>query len=364
MTKQYGVLVIGAGWVSSGHISAYANNPNTQVMAICDIKPDNARKRAEEAGLSDVGLYDNADDALNHEGIDIVSVCTPQHIHCENVIAAAKAGKHMVIEKPAAQTMDELLAMKAAIDSAGVKTVVSFVLRWNPMFQTLKKMTAEGAFGEIYCVETDYQSYSGDWWGGYHQGRTREMGGSAMLVAGCHAIDALRWFAAQDEFEAATPIEIFAYEGGKRGQSRNQYNPIENNWHDGDPMEYAGLEMIMIKFANGVLGKVSANLECIQPYRFPVEIFGDKGSAKDNRIWSHKHPDQKDWLTLDVICPNSSDVSHHPFQGEIDHFLECIQGNKESHCNFNDAIKTHEIVFAARECYRTGLPIKLSKAYA
>ena len=359
--KKLGVLINGAGWVSTQHISAFKNNSQAEIRAISDINLETARRRAAEYGL-DVPCFDNLEEALQHPGIDIVSVCTPQHVHAANVIAAARAGKHIVIEKPAAQSMDELRAMQAAVSKAGVKTVVSFVLRWNPMFQKLKKMTADGDFGEIYCVETDYQSYAGDWWGGYKDGRTKARGVSAMLVAGCHAIDALRWFAAQGEFEAADPVEIFAYEGGKRGRSTTQYSPIENNWHESDPLEYAGVEMILVKFANGVIGKVGVNFECIQPYRFPVQIFGDRGSAKDNRIWSHRHPEQKDWIKLDVIRPDSSDVSHHPFQGEIDHFVECILQDRESHCNLADAAKTHEMAFAAQECYRTGKPIKLPLA--
>jgi len=356
--KKFGVLINGAGWVSTQHISAYKNNPHTEIVGISDLNIETARKRAAEFDL-DIPCLDNFEKALELPGIDIVSVCTPQHVHAENVITAANAGKHIVIEKPAAQSMDEIRAMQAAINNARVKTVVSFVLRWNPMFAKLKKMTANGDFGEIYCVETDYQSYSGDWWGGFSLGRTKKTGVSAMLVAGCHAIDALRWFAAQGEFEAADAVEIFAYEGGKRRQSTNQYNPIENSWHEGDPLEYAGVEMILVKFSNGVIGKVGVNFECIQPYRFPVQIFGNKGSANDNKIWSHNHPEQKDWIELDTIRPDSSDVSHHPFQGEIDHFIECIQNDVESHCNFADAAKTHEIVFAAQECYRSGMPVKL-----
>ena len=110
------------------------------------------------------------------------------------------------------------------------------------------------------------------------------------------------------------------------------------------------------------MGKVSANFECIQPYAFPIEIFGNKGSVKNNRIWSHKYPEQKEWKVIDAICPDSSDVTHHPFQGEIDHFIECIENDVESHCNLDDAIKTHEVVFAAQECYRTGQPVKLPLA--
>jgi predicted dehydrogenase len=90
-----------------------------------------------------------------------------------------------------------------------------------------------------------------------------------------------------------------------------------------------------------------------------VEIFGDKGSVKNNRLWSHKFPGQSDWIEIPAIAPDSSDVTHHPFQAQIDHFVECIERDVESHCNLEDAIKTHEVVFAAQECYRTGRPVAL-----
>ncbi|HPZ84238.1 MAG TPA: hypothetical protein PL064_12430, partial [Thermogutta sp.] len=101
---------------------------------------------------------------------------------------------------------------------------------------------------------------------------------------------------------------------------------------------------------------------CIMPYRFPIRIFGDRGTAFDNRVWSHKFPDQTDWVTIPTIAPDSSDVTHHPFQAEIDHFVECLQKGTESHCNLDDAAKTHEIVFAALECYRQRRPIRLPLA--
>jgi len=104
---------------------------------------------------------------------------------------------------------------------------------------------------------------------------------------------------------------------------------------------------------------VSANLECVQPYAFPLEIFGDRGSVKNNRVWSHKYPGQTDWVELPTICPDSSDVGHHPFQGEMDHFVECVLEGRESHCNLADAAKTHEVVYAAQECYRAGRPVVL-----
>ena len=355
----FGVLVLGAGWVATQHIAAYVANPHTEVRALCDLTPEKARRRAEEAGLEGVAIYADATEALGHDGVDIVSVCTPQHVHCENVLAAADAGKHMVIEKPAANSLDELYRMREAVDRAGVRTVVSFVLRWNPMFQAIKRLIADGALGEVYCVQADYQSYNAAWWSGWEDGRKKSTGTSAMAVAGCHAVDALRWFAAPGEFEAADPVEVFGYAGGKRKGKTLQYNPLQHAWSEQPPMEYDGLEMLLVRLAGGVLGKVAVNFECIQPYTFPLEVFGDKGTVRSNRVWSHVYPGQTEWVEIPGVRPDSADVTHHPFQGEIDHFVECLLEGRESHCNLADAVKTHEVVFAAQECYRTGRPVRL-----
>jgi len=100
-------------------------------------------------------------------------------------------------------------------------------------------------------------------------------------------------------------------------------------------------------------------LGAIMPYKFPIEVFGNKGTFIDNRVWSHKYPGQTDWVEIPSILPVSADVVHHPFQGEIDHFVQCIQTGKESHANLEDAIRTHEIAFAAMQCYKTGKPVRL-----
>lgn len=358
--RAYGVLVVGAGWVSTQHIAAYVKNPYAKVIAICDHRLENARKRATEAGLADAALYDDFERALGHPGVDIVSICTPQHVHCRQVVAAAEAGKHLLIEKPAGISLEELSAMRGAVRRAGAITVVGFVLRWNPWFRTLKAMLADNALGRPYYVETDYLSYNGSWWPGWKDARTIAQGVSAFMVGGCHAIDALRWFASPGEFEAASPVEVYAVAGGCRKGGSREYNPQSNTWLDGAPvMEYDGLEVALVKFANGAVGKVSVNAECIMPYRFPIRVFGTLGSVFDNRVWSHKYPGQSDWVEFPTVLPDSASVTHHPFQAEIDHLVDCVRHGRESHCNLEDAIKTHEIAFAAIESCRTHQAVRL-----
>jgi predicted dehydrogenase len=356
---KYGVLVHGAGWVSGQHIAAFTRNPHTEIAAISSRKLASAQARADEAGLTGVGIYDDYGAALKHEGIDIVSICTPQHLHCENVLAAAAAGKHLVIEKPVGNSVPELRQMRDAVRKAGIKTIVSFVLRWNPLFQTIKTMIADDALGKVYFVETDYEHAVASWWTGYEDVRKSSTGVSAFLVGGCHAVDAMRWFAGKGQFEAAKPVEVFAYSGGWRKGVPFEFNYLSNTFSESGPLEYDGLEIALVKFANGALGKVSVNFDCVMPYTFPIEIFGDKGSVRDNRVWSHKFPGQKDWVKIPTILPDTAEVAHHPFQAQMDHFVECLLSDKESHCNLEDAILTHEVVFAAQECYRTGCPVKL-----
>ena len=357
---SYGVLVVGAGWVSAQHIAAYVKNPHANVVAICDQRLNQAQKRAAEAELTDVALYDKLEDALRNPAVDVVSICTPQHVHCQQVLATAAAGKHMLIEKPVGISLDELQSMRRAVRQAGVRTVAGFVLRWNPLFRTLKAMLADNALGRPYYVETDYLSHNGSWWSGWNDARTITHGVSAFLVGGCHAIDALRWFACTDEFGAASPVEVYAVSGGYRKGETREYQAQSNTWiDDAPPMEYDGLEVALVKFDNGVVGKVSVNADCIMPYRFPIRIFGDRGSVFDNRIWSHKFPGQTDWVELQTILPDSSNVSHHPFQAEVDHLLDCVRRDRESYCNLEDAIKTHEIAFAAIESRKTHQPVRL-----
>ncbi|MDR3235057.1 MAG: Gfo/Idh/MocA family oxidoreductase [Planctomycetaceae bacterium] len=359
---MYGILINGAGWVARQHAAAYGKRSDCQIVAINDVSESRAALLAKEMGLDNVGIYTDLSKALCHSDVEIVSVCTPQHLHCENVLQIAQAGKQIVIEKPAATRLDDLYKMREVVKKNGVKTVVSFVLRWNPLLVMLKKMLADGVFGTPYYVEVDYMSYNGSWWGGWNDGRTLEQGVSASLVGGCHAIDAARWLGTTQPNQAALPVEVYALAGGCRKGKTREFNPTKNIWIDNaPPMEYDGLEVILVKFDNGVQAKICVNAECVMPYRFPIRIFGDKGTAVDNRIWSEYFSLQKDWIEIPTILPDSSDVSHHPFQAEIDHFIDCVAKNMESHCNLEDAVRSHEIVFAALDCYKNNVPVKLAQ---
>jgi predicted dehydrogenase len=331
-----GVAVHGAGWVSGEHIKAYTKNPHTEVRVVSSRRAESARARVEENGLK-CDIATDFEKVLARDDIQVISVCTPNHLHPRETIAAAQAGKHVLIEKPVAMNLEDLREMRDAVRKARVKTVVSFVLHWNPYFQTLKALIADGALGRIFYAATDYLHDIGPWWTGYEWARRKETGGSTMLTGGCHAMDALRWFCGEVE-------EVYAC--STRGH-RTDY-------------EYIPTVMAAVKFQNGAIGKIGASFEIPMPYVFNVELYGSEGAVRNEKFFSlKKFPGQTDFITIPTIMPDSGEVSHHPFQGEIDHFVECILKDQESHVNLEDAVKTHEACLAIDESAATGHPVKL-----
>jgi predicted dehydrogenase len=339
-----GIAVQGAGNVSTGHLTAYLKNPGCRVVAIGSRTKEGAERKAREVGLdpSALGLHDAVEDLLAHPGVDAVSVCTPHARHAQDAIAAAKAGKHCLIEKPVAVNLEQLRAMDAAIAAAGVRTVCGFVLRWNPSVAAARAMLDEGLLGDLLYVQTDYwhnpeqSGYPGA------ENHLQHMDASAMLLGGCHAVDLARYLMGSDVVEV----------------SAQQTAGVPN-------LPFPPMQAAVVKFANGKIGKVSACVEQWMPYQFNVDLLGTDGGLRDNRFYSRKLPGVTDWATFPTILPNSGAVSHHPFQGEIDHFLDCVRNDVESHASLHDAVNTHEACFAIdRSGAEGGVAIELPLASA
>jgi predicted dehydrogenase len=339
MEKQLGVGIVGTGWVSTEHIRAFEKNPFTRVCAICSRDKARARAKAESMQLEQCAAYADYEQMLEDKEVRIISICTPHNLHVQQGIAAAEAGKHLLMEKPIALDLPGLKALEGAVARAGIKTVVSFVLRWNPLFELIKSLLAEDVIGSIFYAEVDYLHGIGPWYAQYSWNIRKSMGGSSLLTAGCHAVDGLRWFLQKDA------VEVYAMSNFSKG------NPLK--------YEYEPNSVTLIRFSDGVIGKVASSIECAMPYVFNIELLGEGGTIRNNQVFSRKWQGQKGWTSIPTILPDSGDVSHHPFLGEIDHFVDCIRSEKESHVNIADAVKTHEICLATEISAATRKPVSL-----
>ncbi|HEU5318515.1 MAG TPA: Gfo/Idh/MocA family oxidoreductase [Chloroflexota bacterium] len=335
--RPLGVAIHGAGWVAAEYLKAFSRNPDVRVRVVSSRREESVRARLAEAGVR-ADVETDYERVLRRDDVDIVAICTPNERHPAETIAAAQAGKHIVIEKPVAMDVESLRAMREAVRRARVKTVTGFVLRWHPYFRTIKALIADGALGDVFLAETGYYSQIGPWYSGFEWARTRARGGSNLLFAGCHAVDALRWF-------AGDVSEVCAFEA--RGH--------ETAW------EYAPTIATTMKLAAGGVAVLTSSFEVPIPYTFPVQLHGTKGAFRDGRLYStEKLPGQTDWATIPTLALGSPDVSFFPFGALVDHFVECIRTDVESHCNLEDAAKTHEVCLAAdRSAAEGGRPVKL-----
>ena len=334
-----GVAIVGTGWVSGEHIRAFQANPNTEVRAIVSRDKARAATKAAQHNLPGTRACDHLEEVLEDPTIHVVSICTPHHLHVAQGVATARAGKHLLLEKPVALDLMGLRELQAAVRTAGVKTLVSFVLRWNPLFETIRALLADGVVGRLFYCEVDYLHGIGPWYAQYAWNVKREIGGSSLLTGGCHAVDGLRWFV------GGRATEVFGY------ANYSVQNPLN--------YEYEPNSVTLVKFEDGTVGKVASSVECVMPYVFNIELLGDEGTIRNNQVFSKRWVGQKGWATIPTILPDSGDVSHHPFSEEVNHFVECILQNRESHANLEDAALTHEICFASEISSRQGRPVSL-----
>src|SRR5262249_16355208 len=147
----------------------------------------------------ETAVHDDLAELLADDRVQIVSICTPNYLHAANVIQAARARKHLVIEKPPAIDLKSLREMRDEVRAAGVRTIVSFVLRWNPLVRLVKSLREDGTLGEVVFARADYwHRLRAEEWAGYRWAHTRAGGGSGMLAGGSHAVDALRHLVGSD----------------------------------------------------------------------------------------------------------------------------------------------------------------------
>ena len=337
LDRKLGVAIHGVGQVAYAHAASWRKNPHTQIVSVTSRRKESARKMVDKLGL-DCPAGDDYDAVLANERVDIVNISGPNHVHTRQGVAAAAAGKHLLMEKPMCISMEENRALRDAVAKAGVKSVVSFVLRWNPLIENLKSLLAARAIGQLFYMEVDYWHGLADWWSGFGWAKTLEAGGSTMLTGGCHAVDCIRWLAGEEI------VEVSAFGNNIRGN-----------------FEYDANVIAALKFESGAIGKTSALFDADMPYAFNIDLAGTEGTIRDNRLWSRKlFPGQTGWTSMETVKPDSGAVDHHPFDAEMNHLVECIQEDRESHVNIADAYRTHEVCIAIdRSIARGGQPVRL-----
>jgi predicted dehydrogenase len=328
--KQYNAGIIGYGWVAGAHIAAINTTSYAKVTAVCSSrKLDSAQLGAQHGGK--IMCYTDVKKMLANPDIHVVSICSYPYDHAKHAIAAAAAGKHLIIEKPLALSWEDCLAVQSAVKSAKVKTCVCFECRFSSQFLTIKGVIDRGLLGRIHYGEVDYYHGIGPWYSQYRWNTKKNAGGSSLLSAGCHALDALLLCMGND---VGT---VSSYSTSSANKDFSAY-------------EYPTTSVTILKFKDGRVGKVASIIDCLQPYYFHVHLVGSEGSLLDNKFYSSHLGglNKAKWSELSIKLLDSGDVSDHPYQTQFEAFFQALDKGKEMPLtSLTDALYSHDVLFAA-----------------
>jgi predicted dehydrogenase len=332
MAQRYGVGILGAGWVAGEYVKAFRDHPQTELIGMWNRTPGKATALMRAHGVNGIE-YESLDDFFRDDRIQIVASVTHPTVRADHAERAAQTGRHIVLEKPVGLSQQDTDRIREAVHKAGVKTGVSFVLRWNPQFVTLRQLIKEGVLGDLIYAEGDYWHPLKKVYPGYRSYVSREIGRSAVITGGCHAVDMVRYLGGEI-------VEAVAFSAGPKLNLDYEYDPVS---------------VAAVRFANGAVGKLSTVMDADTPYIFNIRLFGTEGTLQNNTVYSSKHyPGALGYWEFPTIKPDSGDVSHHPFVPEIAHFIECIDNNVESHASIYDAYKSMAVCYAIDESARKG----------
>ncbi len=339
---QYNVGIIGYGWAASAHIPAINAAPQAQVAAICSSRKLDSKELSAKHGGT-IKVYNDLDSLLADPDIDVVSICSYPPDHVKQVIAAARAGKHLIIEKPLCLSLKDLRAMQRAVAEAKVRTCVCFELRFSSQFLAIRSLLDQRSLGKIHYGEVDYYHGIGPWYGQFRWNTRKDSGGSSLLSAGCHALDILL-LCMGGEVES-----VSSYATGSANKDFRKY-------------EYPTTSVTILKFKDGRIGKVASSIDCLQPYYFHTHLVGSEGSLLDNKFHSTKLNglNKNKWSELSIKLCDSGDVTDHPYEKQFAAFFEALGAGREMPLtSLADAARSHEVIFAADQSAQTGRPVKI-----
>ena len=317
MTLKWGVL--GAGSVAQRRAMPAINKAeNAELYALLSRDTDRAKRLAE--AYSATNAYTTVDALLADDGLHAIYVSTPVHLHCEQVIAAAEHGLHVLCDKPMALTPQECREMIAACDANGVHLQICFLFRFHSCFQQIRAWVNAGRFGQIVHGRMpflkQYQLVADEW-----RAKPEEGGGGCFMDLGPHSLDLLRYLIGE-----VNAVSAF-------------YNSAVNN----AAVEETG--GIVLHFDNGA--QAFTDLSFSVPHcDIVLELYGTEGS-----VWVYNDDGWKIRTHFDgesqLIASQYEDL----YQAQFEHFAECVQHGASPITTGVDGLRTNELLAAA---YRSG----------
>ena len=304
--KKTGYAVIGLGRIAGHFMPGSRNTTNSQITALVSGHRDKAERIAAEYGIpaSSIYNYENFDSIAENKAVDAVYVALPNSMHAEYTMRAAKAGKHVLCEKPMATSVADCESMIAACKAANVKLMIAYRCHYEPTNLKAVKLIRDGALGQVQAIESSFgfNIQPGEW-----RLSKKLAGGGPLYDVGIYSLNACRYLTGEEPQDIAAFASAIDHDG--------RFNEVEENvsW--------------TMKFPSGIVAS------CNTTYGAPMDGFfrvhGSKGWLEVDQAFVYEGLHLRaDFSGTQLDEPNPArDPSH--FQAEAEHFSHCVQNGLE-----------------------------------
>lgn len=339
MSNAKGFAVIGSGLWGGLHARVYSEAEHARLVAVCDLNKDRADELASKVGTES---YTELDAMLAREDIDAVSIVTPDFAHTDIALAAIRAGKHVLVEKPLATTTADCRRIIDEAASAGVKLMVDFHNRWSPPFCSAKASIEQGEVGSVRLiyyrlndtifVPTEMLSWAGR--------------STVQWFIGSHSLDTVTWLIG-DKVESVYAVSRSVVLKDKGVDTPDFYE-------------------VILEFANGAVAVVE---NCwILPNSIPniidlkCEIVGSEGAlyvdGSSHRVLE-RYTQDKGWYPDVLVMPEIRGKQMGFAAESIRHFIDCVVQDKEPSVTGEDGLKVTQLIEAVERSAASGVKVTL-----
>ncbi|HKR09687.1 MAG TPA: Gfo/Idh/MocA family oxidoreductase [Gemmatimonadaceae bacterium] len=338
--KNFRIALVGCGRISKNHFEAIDKVDGLELVAVCDADPTRAEQAATE---NRVACFTSFEKMLKEAKADVITIATPSGLHAEQGVAAAQAGKHVVMEKPMAISLTGADALVQACDKAGVQLFVVKQNRLNPPIQLLKHAVDKNRFGRVYLASCTVhwarpqEYYDQAPWRG-----TWEFDGGAFMNQASHYVDLIQWLMGPVESVMAKTATL-----ARR-------------------IETEDTGVAILKFRNGALGSIEVTMLAYpRNLEGSITVLGEKGSVKIggtavNKVdyWQFAEYDDDDKL-IEAVETNPPNVYGLGHQGYYRNVLAVLRGEAKPDTDGRAGRKSLELILGIYESAKTGREVPL-----
>ncbi|AFK85524.1 MULTISPECIES: Gfo/Idh/MocA family protein [Thermoanaerobacterium] len=335
--------IIGCGVIGKVHAECLTYIENAELVAVCDVVEERARALGEKFNCS---YYTDIEKMLREQDdIEIVNICTPTGLHAECGVICAKAGKHIICEKPIDVNEENAAKLIKVCEDAGVKLSVISQHRFDKGVVELKKAVERGEIGKLYFGGSYTKWYrsqeyydSGEW-----RGTWALDGGGALMNQSIHYVDLLQYIMG--------PIEEIYASCASIGHER---------------IEVEDEAIATVRFKNGAIGVIEGTTNAYPGLFTRLDIYGEKASVviENDKVvlWKYKNGTEKEVVDKDrnIIAGSSAkDISNYSHILQFKDVIEAIEENRKPKVDGYEGLKPLKIILAIYKSNRERNPVKL-----